>query len=110
MVAKCADCWQVAHRLRAGCLQAARRLRVKKTRHRLVGRVAKCPQLRANCVNHQPLRPLVGYYILLMYLMFYISLLQPLKDEPITRKVPPPPPIIVNNGNGSYFIDLINDM
>ena len=34
---------------RAGC---ARRLRVKKTRHRLVGRVAKCPQLGANCVNH----------------------------------------------------------
>ena len=55
---------QVACRLRAGCAQAARRLRVKKTRHRLVGRVAKCPQLRANCVNHQPLRPLVGYHIL----------------------------------------------
>ena len=51
MVAKCADCWQVARRLRAGCSQAARRLRVKKTRHRLVGRVAKCPQLRANCVK-----------------------------------------------------------
>ena len=34
-VAKCAD-----------CAQAARRLRVKRTRHRLVGRVAKCPQLR----------------------------------------------------------------
>ena len=32
--------------------QAARRLRVKKTRYRLGGRVAKCPQLRANCVNH----------------------------------------------------------
>ena len=30
MVAKCADCWQVARRLRAGCSQAARRLRVKK--------------------------------------------------------------------------------
>ena len=43
------------------------RLRVKKTRHRLVGRVAKYPQLRANCVNHQPLRPLVGYHILPMY-------------------------------------------
>ena len=49
-----------------GCAQAARRLRVKKTRYRLVGRVAKCPQLRANCVNHQPLRPLKGYYILPM--------------------------------------------
>jgi len=32
---------QIAGRLRAGCAQAARRLRVKKTRHRLVGRVAK---------------------------------------------------------------------
>ena len=30
----------------------------------LVGQVTKCPQLRANCVNHQPLRPLVGYHIL----------------------------------------------
>ena len=27
MVAKCADCWQVARRLRAGCAQVARRLR-----------------------------------------------------------------------------------
>ena len=51
----------------AGCAQAARRLRVKKkTRYRLVSRVAKCPQLRANCVNHQPLRPLRGYHILPM--------------------------------------------
>ena len=53
-------------RLLVGCAQAACRLRVKKTRYRLVGRVAKCPQLRANYVNHQPLRPLVGYHILLM--------------------------------------------
>ena len=37
MVTKCVDYWQVARRLRAGCVQAARRLRVKKTRHRLVG-------------------------------------------------------------------------
>ena len=36
----------------AGCAQAACRLCVKRTRHRLVGRVAKCPQLRANCVNY----------------------------------------------------------
>ena len=57
-------CVQVARRLRVGCSQATRRLRVKKIRHRLVSRVAKCPQLRANCVNHQPLRPLVGYHIL----------------------------------------------
>jgi len=42
--------------------------------------------------------------------MFYINLLQPLKDNLITYKVPPPPPIIINNGNGSYFINLINDM
>ena len=59
-----ADYMQVARRLRAGYAQAARRPRIKKTRHRLVGRVAKCPQLRANCVNHQPLRPLKGYHIL----------------------------------------------
>ena len=45
-----------------------------------------------------------------IYLIFYISLLQPLKGEPLTYKVPPPPPIIVDNGNGSYFIDLINDI
>jgi len=37
MVAKCADYWQVIRRLRVGCAQAARRLRVKKTQHRLVG-------------------------------------------------------------------------
>ena len=42
--------------------------------------------------------------------MFYVSLLQPLKGEPLTREVPPPPPIIIDNGNGSYFIDLINNM
>ena len=42
--------------------------------------------------------------------MFYISLLQPLKGEPLIHKVPPPSPIIVDNGNGSYFINLINDM
>jgi len=42
--------------------------------------------------------------------MFYVSLLQPLKDEPITREVLPPPPVIVDNSNSSYFIDLINDI
>ena len=42
--------------------------------------------------------------------MFYVSFLQPLKGKPLTYKVPPPPPIIVNNGNGSYFINLINDI
>ena len=45
-----------------------------------------------------------------IYLMFYISLLQPLKDNPITCKVPLLPPIIINNGNGSYFINLINNI
>jgi hypothetical protein len=42
--------------------------------------------------------------------MFYISLLQLLKSEPLTYKVPPPPFIIINNGNSSYFINLINDI
>jgi len=42
--------------------------------------------------------------------MFYVSLLQPLKHNPITCKVPPLPPIIINNGNNSYFINLINNM
>ena len=55
-----------------GCAQATRRLCIKKTRHRLVGRVAKCPQLRANCVNHQPLKPLIGVNILPMYLNKFI--------------------------------------
>jgi len=45
-----------------------------------------------------------------IYLMFYVSLLQPLKDEPITCEVPPPPPVIINNGNSSYFINLINNI
>ena len=53
-----------------------RRLRVKKIRHRLVSRVAKCPQLRANCVNHQPLRPLVGYHIFPIYYLYkYLGVL-----------------------------------
>jgi hypothetical protein len=42
--------------------------------------------------------------------MFYISLLQPLKSEPLIYKVPPLPFIIINNGNGSYFINLIDNM
>ena len=41
---------------------------------------------------------------------FHISLLQPSKGEPLTHKVPPPPPIIINNGDGSYFINSINNM
>ena len=42
--------------------------------------------------------------------MFYISLLQPLKGKPLIYEVPPPPPIIVDNGDGSYFINSINDI
>ena len=42
--------------------------------------------------------------------MFYVSLLQPLKGKPLTYKIPPPPPIIIDNGNGSYFINSINDI
>jgi hypothetical protein len=42
--------------------------------------------------------------------MFYISLLQLLKNKPLTYKVPPPPSIIINNGSGSYFINSINNM
>jgi hypothetical protein len=45
-----------------------------------------------------------------IYLIFYISLLQPLKNKPLTYKIPPPPPIIIDNGNSSYFIDLIDDI
>jgi hypothetical protein len=45
-----------------------------------------------------------------IYLMFYISLLQPLKDEPITREVLLLPPVIIDNGNSSYFINLINNI
>jgi len=39
--------------------------------------------------------------------MFYVSLLQSLKDNPMTREIPPPPPVIINNGNSFYFINLI---
>jgi len=42
--------------------------------------------------------------------MFYISLLQLLKDKPITHKVPLLPFIIVNNNNSFYFINLINNI
>jgi len=42
--------------------------------------------------------------------MFYISLLQPLKDNPITYKVLPLSFIIINNSNGLYFINLINNI
>ena len=42
--------------------------------------------------------------------MFYVSLLQPLRDNSITYKVPPLLFIIINNGNSSYFINLINNI
>ena len=45
-----------------------------------------------------------------IHLIFYISLLQLLKGKPLTYKVPPPPPIIINNSDGSYFINLIDDI
>jgi hypothetical protein len=45
-----------------------------------------------------------------IHLMFYISLLQPLKSKLLTCEVPLLPSIIINNGNSSYFIDLIDDM
>ena len=45
-----------------------------------------------------------------IHLIFYISLLQPLKSKPLTYKILPPPSIIVNNGNSSYFINLINNI
>ena len=45
-----------------------------------------------------------------IHLIFYISLLQPLKGKPLTYKIPPPSPIIVDNGNGSYFINSIDNI
>ena len=45
-----------------------------------------------------------------IHLMFYISLLQPLKEKPLIYKVPPPPPIIIDNGDSSYFINSIDNI
>jgi len=42
--------------------------------------------------------------------MFYISLLQPLKNKPITYEVLPLFLVIINNGNSFYFINLINNI
>jgi len=42
--------------------------------------------------------------------MFYVSLLQLLKDNPTTYEIPLPPSIIINNSNSSYFINLINNI
>ena len=45
-----------------------------------------------------------------IHLIFYINLLQPLKGKPLIYKVLPLLPIIINNGDGSYFINSINDI
>jgi len=42
--------------------------------------------------------------------MFYISLLQPLKNNPTTYEIPLLLFIIINNSNSSYFINLINNI
>jgi len=42
--------------------------------------------------------------------MFYISLLQPLKNNPTTHEIPPLFFIIINNSNSSYFVNLINNI
>ena len=45
-----------------------------------------------------------------IHLIFYISLLQPLKSKSLIYKVLLLPPIIINNGICSYFINLINNI
>ena len=45
-----------------------------------------------------------------IYPTVYLNLLQPSKYESLTREVPPLFLVIINNGDNSYFIDLINDM
>ena len=45
----------------AVCAQFARSLLVKKTRHRLTRRVAKCPKLRANCANCKQSAPTTSH-------------------------------------------------
>jgi len=42
--------------------------------------------------------------------MFYVSLLQPLKNNPTTHEIPLLFPVIINNSNNFYFINLINDI
>jgi transposase InsO family protein len=41
---------------------------------------------------------------------FHVSLLQPMKHEPVGRQVLPPPPVIIENEEGPYFVDSIDDM
>ena len=60
VVTKCAVCSRL-RRLRADCAQFARSLPVKKIRHRLTRRVAKCPQLRANCANCKQTAPTTSH-------------------------------------------------
>ena len=45
-----------------------------------------------------------------IHLMFHMSLLQSLKNDLIGRQVPPLQPTIIENEEGSYFVDLIDDM
>jgi len=45
-----------------------------------------------------------------IHLMFYVSLLQFLKNNPITYEIPLLPSVIVNNGNGFYFINSIDNI
>ncbi len=45
----------------AVCAQFVRSLLVKKTRHRLTRRVAKCPKLRANCANCKQSAPTTSH-------------------------------------------------
>jgi len=42
--------------------------------------------------------------------MFYISLLQPLKNNPTTHEILLLLPVIIDNSNSSYFINLIDDI
>jgi len=42
--------------------------------------------------------------------MFYVSLLQFLKNNPITREVLPLFFVIINNNNSFYFINLIDNI
>ncbi len=45
----------------AVCAQFTRSLPVKKIRHRLTRRVAKCPHLRANCANCKQTAPTTSH-------------------------------------------------
>ena len=61
---------------------------------RIAHLAAKCCQMLPNAAK--------------MLVNFFLT--QFLKKEPLIYKVLPPLFIIINNGNGSYFINLINDI